>query len=71
MEKTTVYLPATLKAGLKRVAAARGVSEAHVIRAAIQEVVEKERPAPSFGLFASDEVQASRTDEYLEGFGEW
>lgn len=70
MEKTTIYLPADLKAAVKRVAALRRTSEAEVIRQSLRDTVGKERPKPRGALFASDEVIASRVDELLKGFGE-
>ena len=68
MQKTTVYLPDDLKAGVAREARRRGVAEAEVIRQAIAAVVS--RPAPRAGIFASDDLRADRVDELLEGFGE-
>lgn len=70
MEKTTVYLPADLKAAVKRVAEGRGVSEAEVIRESLRTTVGRERPRPRGGLFSSTELIAERTDELLKGFGE-
>jgi len=69
MEKTTVYLPADLKAGIKRIAKLRNVSEAEVIRESIRSTVKAERPRPRGGLFSSGEAIAERVDELLEGFG--
>jgi predicted transcriptional regulator len=54
MEKTTVYLPADLKAGIKRLARQRNVSEAEVIRDSIRQTVGTERPKPTPGIFHSD-----------------
>lgn len=70
MEKTTVYLPADLKAEVKRVAELRKTSEAEVIRASIRVAVSQERPRPRGGLFSSGEPIADRVDELLAGFGE-
>jgi plasmid stability protein len=70
VEKTTVYLPADLKAALKRAARQRRVSEAEVIRDAIRTAVGGERPQPRGGLFAGGHPIARDADEYLEGFGE-
>jgi hypothetical protein len=67
MEKTTLYLPAGLKAAVERQARARGVAEAQIIREAIAAAVI--RPAPRAGLIESQEPIASRVDELLEGFG--
>lgn len=70
MEKTTVYLPADLKAGIKRLARLRKVSEAEVIRDSIRQAVTKQRPKPRGGLFSSDELISTRVEELLKGFGE-
>lgn len=79
MVKTTVYLPEDLKFALSRVAAARGESEAEVIRVAIQSLVEAEpRPEPRGGFIRGGPSDiASNDEEYLKGsrdrkgFGEW
>lgn len=70
MEKTTVYLPADLKAALRRVAQRRGVSEADVIRESIRRTVGGDRPRPRGGLFASGVPIARKLDDHLRGFGE-
>jgi hypothetical protein len=70
VEKTTVYLPADLKAALKRVAAQRGTSEADVIRGAIEVAVGRARPRPGGRLYAGREPIAGKVDELLDGFGE-
>ncbi len=68
MQKTTVYLPDSLKAGVTREARRRGVAEAEVIRSAIAAAVN--RPKPRGGLFASDKPMAEHVDALLPGFGE-
>jgi hypothetical protein len=68
MEKTTLYLPAQLKAGVQREARARGITEAQFIREAITAAVV--RPTPWAGFIESGEPIASRVDELLGGFGE-
>jgi Arc/MetJ-type ribon-helix-helix transcriptional regulator len=70
MDKTTVYLPAELKAAIRRAARRRGVSEAEVIRDSIQAAVGSERPRPRGGLFASGAPIAREADAHLAGFGE-
>jgi predicted transcriptional regulator len=70
VDKTTVYLPDDLKAKVKRAAKLRGVSEATVIRDAIQAAVTDTRPTPRGGLFEGTERIAARADELLKGFGE-
>ncbi|MGZ4204964.1 MAG: ribbon-helix-helix domain-containing protein [Actinomycetota bacterium] len=68
MEKTTLYLPADLKAAVAREARHRGVAEAVVIREAIAAAVR--RPSPRGALFASDKPFADRAEGLLAGFGE-
>jgi plasmid stability protein len=71
MKKSTVYLPDDLKAALERAAAARGRSEADLIREAVRELTRNlEPPRPRLPLFSSDDpTLAERVDEALEGFG--
>jgi hypothetical protein len=74
MVKTTVYIPDDLKIEVSRIARTDGISEAEVIRRAIQQLAEsRPRRLPRFGIFASDDpTLAERVDEVLaEGFGEW
>ena len=70
MEKTTVYLPEDLVRRLKRVAARKRVSEASVIRAAIElytETVERQRPRTA--LYESG-APIEDWGAALQGFGE-
>lgn len=69
--KTTVYLPEDLKRRVEETARERGVSEAALIREAIERMVARDRPRPRFGLFRStDGGVAERVDEELaKGFG--
>lgn len=73
MRRTTVYLPDALKVRIERAARERAVSEAEVIRAAIDEYTRTSmRPRPTLPLFESigDPLLAERVDEILaEGFG--
>jgi len=68
VEKTTLYLPAELKAAIERQARARGIAEAQVIREAIAAAVV--RPAPRAGFLESREPIASHAEELLGGFGD-
>ncbi len=72
MQKTTVYLPDDLKRALGRSAAARGVSEAELIREAVRAITtEVAPPRPRLPLFASGVPDlAERADSALDGFGE-
>jgi Ribbon-helix-helix protein, copG family len=73
VKRTTVYLPDTLKQRVERMARERNLSEAEVIRAAIDEFTRGgARPAPTLPLFASlgDAGLSERVDELLaDGFG--
>lgn len=70
MEKTTLYLPADLKAAIKHAASERGVSEAEVIRDSLRSTVGTKRPRPRGGLFSSGAPIARQADEHLAGFGQ-
>lgn len=70
MKKTILYLPADLKAAIKRAANERGVSEAEVIRESLRVTVGQRRPRPRGGLFASGAPIARDADEHLAAFGE-
>jgi len=74
MFKTTLYLPEELKKALERRAVEEGVSEAALIRRALQrEIGETAPPRPRVPLFSvdlGDPGVAERVDELLEGFGE-
>lgn len=70
MDKTTLYLPAELKAAVKRAASELGLSEAEVIRESLRSTVGQRRPRPRGGLFASGAPMARQADEHLAGFGE-
>lgn len=68
MQKTTIYLPEKIKAGVEREARLRSCSEAEVIRQAIAAAVS--RPVPRPGIIAGDSAWALEADELLAGFGE-
>lgn len=73
MRRTTIYLPDDLKAALERTAAARGTTEAEVVRSAVASATaEHAHPEPRLPLFDSgDPTLAERVDEELaKGFGE-
>ena len=71
MNKTTVYLPADLKAALSRAAAESGRSEAELIREGIRLALERcGAPEPTIPILISDDPTfAERVDEHLSGFG--
>ncbi len=67
MHKTTVYIPKDVKRALGEVAAARGVSEAELIR----EALENDRSGPRLPLFKSVKPRlAERVDAALSEFDE-
>ncbi|MGQ0678264.1 MAG: CopG family transcriptional regulator [Actinomycetota bacterium] len=70
--KTTIYLPESLRTGVKRLAAASGRSEAEVIRDAIHRLIEAmPPPRPRGALYASgDAALSDEVDSALTGFGE-
>ena len=72
MYKTTVYIPKDVKRALAQVAAARGVSEAELIREALRVLTaEATPPKPRLPLFKSGKPRlAERVDDALKGFGE-
>jgi Ribbon-helix-helix protein, copG family len=70
MKRTTVYLPDSLKHRVERFARERNLSEAEVIRAAIDEFTrDGARPAPKLPLFESvgEPGLSERVDELLRG----
>ena len=72
MHRTTIYLPEAMKARVAEAARLQRVTEAEVIRGAIEQLLE--RPRPRGALFASEHpLDAERVDELLAetGFGEW
>jgi hypothetical protein len=72
MEKTTVYVPRDLKRALARAAAAKGQSEAELIREALRAATAGAAgPRPRLPLFASGKPRlAERAEAALAGFGE-
>ena len=72
MLKTTVYIPEDVKRALGRVAIARGVTEAELIREALRALTSQSTPPrPRLPLFKSGKPGlAERVDKALEGFGE-
>jgi hypothetical protein len=73
MRRTTVYLPDDLKHALERTAAARGTTEAEVVRSAlVTATADHAHPQPRLPLFDSgDGTLAERVDDELAaGFGE-
>lgn len=67
MQKTAVYIPKDVKRALSQMAAARGVSEAELIREALHTLTSKASPPrPRLPLFRSGKPRlAERVDEAL------
>lgn len=72
VHKTTLYLPDDLRAGLLRMAAETGRSEADLMREGIRLILDKfTPPAPTIPIMVSgDPSFAEHVDERLDGFGE-
>lgn len=72
MHKTTVYVPHDLKRALARTAAAKGQSEAELIREALRAATSGGAGArPRLPLFESGKPRlAERAEKALAGFGE-
>lgn len=72
MQKTTVYIPSDIKSALGKLATARGLSEAEVIRQALRAVTAEIVPSrPRLPLFKSGKpLLAEQIDDALKGFGE-
>lgn len=61
MDRTTITIPAELRAKLRRLAAERGVSMATILREAIDEKLESWRPPPrSLGAGSSGRRDTAR-----------
>ena len=71
MQKTTVYIPSDVKLALGKLATARGLSEAEVIRQALRAVTAQiVPPRPRMPLFKSGKPRlAEQVDAALAGFG--
>jgi hypothetical protein len=71
MQKTTVYIPKDVKRALGQVAAARGVSEAELIRGALRALTSKTPPPrPRLPLIKSGKPRlAECIDDALLKFG--
>ena len=70
MKRTTVYFPDDLKARLEAEATRRGVTEAQIVREAVDK--ETRRPRPRGGIISGGELDARDIDstDALKGFGE-
>jgi hypothetical protein len=70
MRRTTVYLPDELKVRLEAEAKRRGVTEAEIIRLAVDKELLRR---PTRGGFITGDVgglTSENTDDFMEGFGE-
>ena len=71
MKRTTVYLPEDLKARLEAEARRRGVTEAEVIRVAVDKEVQRRPRRGGFLSGATGGLTSENLEEHLEGFGDW
>lgn len=71
MKRTTVYLPAEMKADLERLARESGTTEAALLRQGVRSVLADHAGAarPVIPLFDSGAIGAERADELLAGDG--
>lgn len=71
MQKTTIYIPDDLKREVARLAVARGVSEAELVREALRTLASAAvPPRPRLPLFSSGKPGlADDVDRALDGFG--
>ena len=71
MKRTTVYLPEELKERLEAAAKARGVTEAEIIRRAVDKELHRRPPRGGFLSGGPDDgVNSGNLHEHMEGFGE-
>ncbi len=70
MKRTTVYLPEELKARLEAEASKRGVSEAEIIREAVDKEMRRSRSFAGIVTGATGGVTSENLHEHMEGFGE-
>lgn len=71
MKRTTIYLPDELKARLEAAAKRRGVTEAEIVRRAVDK--ELTRGITGAGIITDalpDGVSGRNLHEHMEGFGE-
>jgi len=71
MKRTTIYLPEELKARLEAAAKRRGVTEAEIVRRAVDK--ELTRGLQGAGIITDplpDGVSGRTLHEHMEGFGE-
>ena len=70
MRRTTVYFPDDLKARLEAEATRRGVTEAQIVREAVDKETRRHRPRG--GIISGGELDARDIDstDALKGFGE-
>jgi hypothetical protein len=71
MRRTTIYLPDELKARLEKAAERRGVTEAEIIRLAVdKELTRTLRDAGIITDPSPDGLSGRNLHEHMEGFGE-
>ena len=70
MKRTTVYFPEEMKARLEAEAAKRGVSEAELIREAVDKEMRRNRSFAGIVTGETGGVTSENLHEHMEGFGE-
>ena len=71
VQRTTIYLPESLKRTLARAAHEEGRSEADLIREGLERLLEARHAKPKLPLFKSGKPDlAENVDRDLDGFGE-
>lgn len=73
VKRTTIYLPDEMKTAIEREAARRGVTEAEIIRRAVEAALatrpRRRSQIPAIPEGIGEDI-ADRVDELLEGLGE-
>lgn len=70
MKRTTVYLPEDLKSRLESEARLRGVTEAELIRVAVDKELRRVRPTGGFLSGDMGGITSENLHEHPEGFGD-
>ena len=70
MKRTTVYLPDELKARLEVESERRGVTEAEIIRLAVDKELLRRPPRGGFITDDPGDLTGATLHEHMEGFGE-
>lgn len=69
MKRTTIYLPEEMKARLEAEAARRQITEAELVRRAVDNELRRRPPRGGFLSGDAGGLTARNLEEHLEGFG--